>query len=233
MTSSGSKPPAPGEYRRPDRTTGPFVPVTTRSQAALSPRAIAAALNGCSAATVLAAQEAVVREAPDALRPPPPTPAVPPAPLRELVKAGEGKGRLLLFRVGRELFAAELGAVEETVEPEELRAVPTVRGTLLGTMQLRDRLLPLHSPAALLGAPLGGATLALIGRVGERRVALAVDDVLDVLDVDFALVRPAPGATESDGFLLGVARRGTDLVTLVDWDALVAACVAEHPTEGP
>ena len=224
--------PAPTDYRRPDRTTGPFVPVTTRSQAVLSPRALAAALNESSAATLRAAQEAVSVElaALDALEAERPA-AEPARSLRELVRAGEGRARLLMFRVGRELFAAALSAVEETLEPDEVRAVPTVSGTLLGTMRLRDRMVPLHSPAAALGSPLEGATLALVARVGERRVALAVDDVLDVLDVEFARVRPAPGVTDADGFLLGVARSGAELVTLVDWDALVAACLADRASE--
>jgi len=236
MTPTRSKTPAPPDYRRPGRSTGPFVPITTRSNAALSPRAIAAALNGCSPATVLAAQEAVADPELETQALAPAAPAAPaeaPArPLRELVRLGAGQGRVLMFRVGRELFAAELSAVEETIEPEELRAVPTVRGSLLGTMRLRDRLVPLHSPAAALGAPLAGATLALVARLGDRLVALAVDDVLDVLEVDFAQVRPAPGTTDADGFLLGVARSGAELVTLVDWDALVAACVGDRAPEG-
>jgi len=233
MTPTRSKTPAPPDYRRPGRSTGPFVPITTRSNAALSPRAIAAALNGCSPATVLAAQEAVADPELETQALAPAAPAEAPArPLRELVRLGAGQGRVLMFRVGRELFAAELSAVEETIEPEELRAVPTVRGSLLGTMRLRDRLVPLHSPAAALGAPLAGATLALVARLGDRLVALAVDDVLDVLEVDFAQVRPAPGTTDADGFLLGVARSGAELVTLVDWDALVAACVGDRAPEG-
>ena len=233
MTPTRSKPPAPPDYRRPGRSTGPFVPITTRSNAALSPRAIAAALNGCSPATVLAAQEAVAEPELGTPALAPAAPAAPPArPLRELVRLGEGQGRVLMFRVGRELFAAELSAVEETIEPEELSAVPTVRGSLLGTMRLRDRLVPLHSPAAALGAPLAGASLALVARLDERLVALAVDDVLDVLEVDFAQVRPAPGTADADGFLLGVARCGAELVTLVDWDALVAACAGDRAPEG-
>lgn len=224
--------PTPKEYRRPDRTTGPFVPVMTRSQALLSPRALAAALNESSAATLRAAQEAVSTEmaeldAADAVRPAP----EPARPLREMVRSGEGRARLIMFRVGRELFAAALSAVEETLEPDEVRPVPTVSGTLLGTMRLRDRMVPLHSPAVALGATLERATLALVARVGDRRVGLAVDDVLDVLDVEFADVRPAPGVTDADGFLLGVARSGADLVTLVDWDALVAACLADRASE--
>jgi chemotaxis signal transduction protein len=46
------------------------------------------------------------------------------------------------------------------------------------------------------------------------------------ITVDEGELRPAPGATAADGILLGVLRRGTDLVAVLDANALLdAACV--------
>jgi chemotaxis signal transduction protein len=84
----------------------------------------------------------------------------------------------------------------------------------------------LYSPAAVLGVAPTSPAVALVARHGGSSVAIAVDDVEDVLEVEFASVRPVPGAR--DDVLLGVHRRGRDLVTLVDWDALVDGCLADR-----
>ena len=66
----------------------------------------------------------------------------------------------------------------------------------------------------------------LVMRVGERRVGIAVDDVDDVMQLDAAGVRPAP-VPDTDGILLGVARSGGELVSVLHANALVAACAAQ------
>src|SRR5262245_51596852 len=48
----------------------------------------------------------------------------PVAPLRERVQNREGRADLLVFRIGTELFATELRAVEEAVEGADARTIP-------------------------------------------------------------------------------------------------------------
>jgi chemotaxis signal transduction protein len=62
--------------------------------------------------------------------------------------------------------------------------------------------------------------------MGARHIGVAVDDVDDVITLDLALVRPAPGIDDADGVLLGVVRQGNDLIAIVDPDAIVAACLS-------
>jgi purine-binding chemotaxis protein CheW len=153
-------------------------------------------------------------------------------PLRDRARTHAGSADLLLFRVGRELFAADLSAVEEAVELAEVRRLPEMVESMLGVFTLRGRLLPVYSPTRPLGVALEGeATAALIVKAGERRIALAVDDVDDVLTIDLAALRPVPGGDDPDGILLGVARRGRDLVAVLDADALVAACLTDRVPE--
>jgi chemotaxis signal transduction protein len=135
---------------------------------------------------------------------------------------------LLLFRVGRELFAAELGAVEEAVDLTAVRAVEQIPGSespVRGIFTLRGVLVPLLSPAGPLRVtPDEGAT-ALVVRDGATRVAIVVDDVEDVLEPRDGELRPLPAADARDAAVLrGVIRRGTMLVAVVNLDALIAAC---------
>lgn len=160
--------------------------------------------------------------------------AVAAIPFRERARARVGSVELLLFRVGHELFAAPLASVEEAVELPAIRHLPEMADDMLGMFALRGRMMPIYSPSRPLGVSLGAApTAALVVRAGAQRVALAVDDVDDVLDLDLGTLRDAPGVEDADGILLGVARRGRDLVAVLDGDALVAACLTDRPVEAP
>jgi len=153
-------------------------------------------------------------------------------PFRERARARVGRAELLLFRVGRELFATPLAAIDEAVELEEVRAIPEMPASMLGVTDLRGRMIPIYSPARSLGVELGAApAAALVVRAGERRMALAVDDVEDVLDVDLGTLRDAPGSDDADGVLAGVVRHGRTLVAVLDGESLVAACLSERVPE--
>lgn len=152
--------------------------------------------------------------------------------LRDRVKEGRGVVSLLMFRIGHELFATDLASVEEAVELPEIHHLPEMPAAMLGAFDLRGRLTPVFSPAHVIGVPLrGAATAALLVRADGHRVGLAVDDVEDVLQVDLARVREAPGIDATDGVLLGVAHHGPHLVALLDAEALVAGCVNGTATE--
>ncbi len=135
---------------------------------------------------------------------------------------------LLLFRVGRELFAAELGAVTEAVDLTTVRQVQQIPGSsslARGIFTLRGLLVPLFSPANALGVPADEAATALVVDDGAGRIAIVVDDVEDVITLREGELRPVPAGDARDaGVLRGVVRRGMMLVAVVDLDALVAAC---------
>ena len=153
-------------------------------------------------------------------------------PLRERVRDRAGIADLLMFRIGEELFATDLSAVEEAVTLPEIHHLPEMPAAMLGAFNLRGRLTPVYSPSQVIGVPLRGqAQAALLVRSGNRRLGLAVDDVEDVFQVNLANVREAPGTDDTDGILLGVAHHGTELVAIVDAEALVAACVTGHAME--
>ena len=158
-------------------------------------------------------------------------PAAPVAPLRERVASREGRVDLLVFRVGREMFAIELRAVEEAVEGVHARSIPDAPPSMLGIFALRDRTLPMYVLARVLDvAHTGHGEMTLVVRPSRTRIALTVDAVDDVLDSALDGVHPAP-AGDGDGMVLGVVWRGSELVTLLDADVVVAACLAAAPPE--
>jgi chemotaxis signal transduction protein len=134
----------------------------------------------------------------------------------------------LVFRVGRELFATELRAVEEAVDltaVEPVQPVPGSGSPVRRIFTLRGTLVPLFSPAHALGVALEEAATALVVRDRRGQVAIAADDVEDVLTLREGELRPVPARDARDGGVLrGMVRRGSTLVAVVDLDALIAAC---------
>lgn len=153
-------------------------------------------------------------------------------PFRDRVKARQGSVDLLLFRIGHERFAADLAAVEEAVERGDIHGVPEAPPNLLGVADLRGRLMHVYSPEVALGVKLEpGASALLIVKAEGRRLALAVDDVDDVMSLPLDQLRDVPAGTDPDGVLLGVAWRADTLISLLDVESLTESLAAEPVTE--
>lgn len=157
-----------------------------------------------------------------------PTAGAPQAPIRfrDRVRERAGAQDLLLVRIGDERFAVPLESVEELVESPNLRHVPGAPPALLGLFTLGASLLPLYSPAGVLGATPLREQVALVMRGGRARVALAVDDADDVISISLADVIDAPRTGHHDDVVLGVIWRDGELLTLLDARAVVASYAA-------
>jgi purine-binding chemotaxis protein CheW len=193
-------------------------------------RQLAAALNA-DRPRPAAASPLVAPQAAGETTVPRPSRRAPAGPFRDRVKARQGTAELLLFRVGPELFAVELRAIEEAVELDEVHPVPEMPEAMLGVCRSRDHMTPVYSPARALGVSLagrGGAALMLGAR--GRRIGLAVDDVEDVMRLDLSSTQEPPSSDE-DGIVLGVTRRAGQLVAVLDADALVTACLTSQQLE--
>lgn len=152
---------------------------------------------------------------------------------RDRVRARDGIVELLVFHVAGELFAVELSAVEEAMDCPPSHALPEMPPSMRGVFMLREAPVALYAPNLLLGLAPHEAQTVLVFRPGAngRRTALAIDDVDDVLVHDLASLRDAPGTDAADGILVGVARRGRDLIGLLDAEALLAACRSDTVLE--
>ncbi|MDE3215585.1 MAG: chemotaxis protein CheW, partial [Gemmatimonadota bacterium] len=144
--------------------------------------------------------------------------------------AGVAESAHLVFRVGRELFAIPLDAIEEAVDVDRVQRVPEMSAAMLGVLSLRGELVPLYASAGVLGAAADASRAALVFTTERGRIALAVDDVDDVLPLPPEARGRAP-LDFGDALLVGVARRGADLIGVLDPAALIAACRADRALE--
>jgi purine-binding chemotaxis protein CheW len=136
----------------------------------------------------------------------------------------------LVFRIGRELFALPLDHIEETFDVDRVQRIPEMSPTMLGVLTLRGATVPLYDPGVALGVAAGDRRSALVFVTERGRVALAVDDVDDVLVISADEIRRPP-LDFGDGVLTGVARRGADLIGMLATQTLIAACRAEPALE--
>jgi chemotaxis signal transduction protein len=143
----------------------------------------------------------------------------------------DGPERLLVFRVGPERFALALTAVDEVIDAPSVQPLPDSAATVRGFAALRGELVSIFDPRPLLnvGGDAHGAVL-LFERDG-RRIGLAIDDVYDAITVEEADLRSVPGSEAADGVLVGVVRRGSDLVAVLDAKALLDRVTMEGEKE--
>ena len=73
---------------------------------------------------------------------------------------------------------------------------------------------------------------ALVFRRGDRRLAVAVEDVFDTMTIEEGMLRKAPGAGVKDDVLIGVVRRGRHLVGVLDATLLIDALAAPSDATG-
>ena len=141
--------------------------------------------------------------------------------------------RLLLFRVGTLVCAADLDVVREILPRLETTRIPGAMPFVAGLVNVRGQLITvvegwraLGQPEAQGGAGAGaatGTTILIAAGESRRLLGLAVDEVVDLMTV-------AAGALESREALAGVdpilvravGRREGQAFVVLDTDALLA-----------
>jgi len=150
--------------------------------------------------------------------------------LREKARARDGVAEVLIFRIGAERFGIELAAVEEAIDLPPVQHVPEMPGAMLGVTTVRGSLTSVYAPLQALGAAHASGACALVFRRRRSRLALVIDDVDDARPVDLAHLRDAP-STAAAGVVIGVVRHDDVLCSIIDADALLAACQATPQPE--
>lgn len=131
--------------------------------------------------------------------------------------------RVVMFRVGRDLFATDVLAVERVTRYQVPRQVPNLPSWIEGIVELDGRVVPVVDLRRRLGVPAleGGmnpAARLLLLSVEDQWCALVVDQVLDVRAHAAEDVAPPPPLVRDNAgaLVLGTLRRGDDLALLLD-----------------
>lgn len=131
---------------------------------------------------------------------------------RPLAAAEPEPGRpALLFCLGTARHALDVACVHDVVRLTDVTPVPGAAAALLGVVHHRGEVLPVFDLRPLLAINAGGPAgwLVVAGRQAPD-LALVADDVLDVVHLPDAALRPPPGA--ADALVRGVTDAGVTVL---------------------
>jgi chemotaxis signal transduction protein len=135
----------------------------------------------------------------------------------------------IVVGVGGENFAFSVSHVEEAIDAPAVEWVPVAPEGMLGQLPHRGRMVGAWDAGWAFRLPRAAAAgAALVLRDGPRRIALVVDDVMEMARIEPADVQAVPGAADLDGVLSGIClakKRGgahEKLVNVVRVEALAA-----------
>jgi purine-binding chemotaxis protein CheW len=136
--------------------------------------------------------------------------------------------QIVTFRVGEDLFAADVRAVERVLRYQTPRPVPSVPPWVEGVIDYQKRIVPLiqfRTRFELDTVDPSSETRIIVFNTAGGWTAGVVDAVLDVAAVGAGGVTPPPPLFRglAAEYLHGVARRNGALVLVINADRLLSA----------
>jgi two-component system chemotaxis response regulator CheV len=127
--------------------------------------------------------------------------------------AGNNKFELLLFRLGeapstgqRELFGINVFKVREVLVMPPITALANAHEHLMGVANIRGQIIPVINLPAVVGClPKKGLSILMVTEFGRTVQAFAVEDVNEIVRLDWDQVLPAEGS-HAGAAITGIAR---------------------------
>ena len=136
--------------------------------------------------------------------------------------------QIVTFRLGGELFAADIYSVERVLRYQTPTAIPNVPAWLEGVIDYQGRVVPVINLRRRFEMPVvetATDTRILVFTAGGEWIAATVDAVLEVSPLDPATASPPPAFFKglAGEYLQGIVRRTDRLVIMLDIERLLSA----------
>jgi len=141
----------------------------------------------------------------------------------------EATNEYLTFTLGEEYYGVNILRVQELRGWETATRVPNTPGHLQGVVNLRGDIVPVYDLRQWFGMPTrkySRETVVIVVRTvsggSERSLGMVVDGVSDVLMLRDDEIGPTPAFDSSvpAEYITGLAKRGSDMIMLLDLDML-------------
>ena len=135
--------------------------------------------------------------------------------------------QLACFNLGDNLFAVDIMRIKEIILPQKLSNLPRASCILEGVINLRGAVIPVMDMRKRFGMPAaseGKTGKLLIVSLARQILALAVDNVLEVITVPAKDIKPPLDTAEGIGMehLLGVCLSDNSVFMILDIDSLLS-----------
>ena len=143
-----------------------------------------------------------------------------------------GLNQFISFAIGDDQYGVDIMAVREIKGWSQINPLPGQPDYMRGVLNLRGAMVPIVDLRCRFGMGMTEATplhIVIVVQIGGRQVGLLADRVLDIVDVDVALVQPVPRiaeATRTD-FLSGLVNIDSGMVALIDLPRLLAMSISD------
>ena len=136
--------------------------------------------------------------------------------------------KLVTFRLGDDLFAADIFSVERVLRYTAPTSVPDMPAYIEGVMDYQGRVVPIVNLRLRFEMPAGEVkndTRTLVLNVAGEWIGIVVDGVTEVAAFDKKDVAPPPPLFRglAGEYLKGILRRGERLVIFLDVDKLLSS----------
>jgi purine-binding chemotaxis protein CheW len=136
--------------------------------------------------------------------------------------------QLACFNLGDNLFAVDIMRIREIVLPQKLASLPGASQVLEGVINLRGDVIPVMDLRKRFGMPAASSGMTgklLIVSLARQALALAVDNVMEVVTVSAREIKPALENAEGVGMehLLGVCLSDDRVFMILDIDSLLGS----------
>lgn len=134
--------------------------------------------------------------------------------------------KYLIFNLGREIYGIDVFGINNIVQMAKITKVPGVSKNYLGIIDLRGEIVPVMSLQRRMNiseSPFTDDSYIVVLEIGkDKLVGVVVDDVTEVITIsDDAMENPTPFIKKEDSIVKSVAKRGKDLISIIDVDNLV------------
>jgi len=135
--------------------------------------------------------------------------------------------QLACFKVGAELYALDIMKIKEIIRPQKLTPIPKAPSFIEGVINLRGAVIPVADMRKRFDQPVrqdNRKSRIVICSLAGKIIGLLVDEVTEVQRYGRKEIAPAPQfikGAQADYFL-GVARRGDELIMLIDLEKVLS-----------
>ena len=148
--------------------------------------------------------------------------------------------KLVTFRLGEDVFAADIFSVERVLRYSAPAAIPDAPGWIEGVIEHRGEVIPLvdlRRRIGLAAAPVTFETRILVFNATDGWVGTIVDAVIEVATIPASGVTPPPPLFRglAAQFVRGIAKVGEQLVVVLEVDRVLTSedrILFERATEG-
>ena len=133
--------------------------------------------------------------------------------------------KVLLVRLGEDLYAIPIAAIEEVLPALPIAAMPRSPAYVRGVIFVRGHLIPVLSAAERLGIkdhqPADDPAIICM-RVGGRLIGVEFDEALDLMDLGEAKTLGCGEIGIREGFFTGVVEHDHRIIRLLNPESLIS-----------